>query len=66
MGVGYAACTKTGRAVLDGRTIKCKTCRHHAIESALDGANCCPLCHSAYPDERRALIPCGRGPCYRD
>jgi WD repeat-containing protein 35 len=54
MGVGYAACTKTGRAVLDGRTIKCKTCRHHAIESALDGANCCPLCHSAYPDEYRS------------
>ena len=54
MGVGYAACTKTGRAVLDGRTIKCKTCRHHAIESALAGANCCPLCHSAYPDEYRS------------
>ena len=25
-----------------------------SIESALDGANCCPLCHSAYPDEYRS------------
>jgi WD repeat-containing protein 35 len=51
MGIPYACCTKTGRAVLDGRTLKCKTCRHHAIESALDGANNCPLCHAPYPDE---------------
>ena len=52
-GTPYHACTKTGRAVLDGRTLQCSTCRHHAFESELRGANHCPLCHTVYPAQYR-------------
>ncbi|KAJ8610815.1 hypothetical protein CTAYLR_006449 [Chrysophaeum taylorii] len=49
MGTPYAACTMTGQAVMDSRTLMCRTCRHHAIEVELRGATFCPLCHSPYP-----------------
>ena len=61
MGVGYAACTKTGRPCSMGARSSARRAGTTPIESALDGANCCPLCHSAYPDERRPesrLNPC--------
>ena len=53
-GTPYHACTKTGRAVLDGRTLMCSTCRHHAFEVELRGANHCPLCHTTYPAQTAA------------
>lgn len=46
----YNACTVTGQAILDQRTILCSTCRHHAIEIELRGAKYCPLCHTPYPN----------------
>ena len=49
----YDACTKTGRAILGGRTLKCTTCRHHALEAELKGVNHCPLCHTPYPAQYR-------------
>ncbi|EGB12638.1 hypothetical protein AURANDRAFT_51986 [Aureococcus anophagefferens] len=53
-GTPYHACTKTGRAVLDGRTLQCTTCRHHAFEAELSrDDNHCPLCHTVYPAQYR-------------
>ena len=52
-GAPYHACTQTGRAVLDGRTLMCATCRFHAFEVELRGANHCPLCHTTYPAQYR-------------
>jgi len=49
-GTPYSACTLTGQACLNQRTLKCPTCRHHAIETELQGSSTfCPLCHSKYP-----------------
>ena len=53
-GTPYVACTHTGRAVLEGRTLMCSTCRHHALELELRGANNCPLCHTPYPAQYRS------------
>ncbi len=50
-GTGQA---KAGRAVLDGRTLQCTTCRHHAFEAELSrDDNHCPLCHTVYPAQYR-------------
>lgn len=45
-GTPYHACTVTGRAVGDGRSYLCRTCRHFAIEAELRNFKHCPLCHS--------------------
>lgn len=52
-GTPYHACAQTGRAVLDGRTLRCSTCRHHALEVEIKGMNHCPLCHTPYPAQYR-------------
>jgi len=47
-GTPYSACTITGRAVLDARTVTCKICGHAMLEHELSRANrrACPLCHA--------------------
>jgi len=45
-GTPYQACTVSGKAILDGRTLMCRTCRHFALEAELRGITHCPLCHS--------------------
>jgi len=45
-GVPYQACTVSGKAIMDGRTLMCRVCRHHALEAELRGNTHCPLCHS--------------------
>lgn len=50
-GQAYNACTITGRAVLDARTVVCKTCQHMMLEHELSISNrkTCPLCHDNIP-----------------
>ena len=50
-GQTYYACTITGRAVLDARTVACKTCSHLMLEHELSVGTRknCPLCHDAIP-----------------
>jgi len=45
-GTPYVACTITGKAVLDGRTVCCKTCSHVMLEVNVKGRKNCPLCHA--------------------
>lgn len=45
-GTPYVACTISGKAVLDGRTVCCKVCKHMMLEYELQGRKNCPLCHS--------------------
>mmetsp|Transcript_6986 Transcript_6986/g.14069 ORF Transcript_6986/g.14069 Transcript_6986/m.14069 type:complete len:1248 (+) Transcript_6986:71-3814(+) len=46
-GTPYSACTITGRAVLDARTVTCKVCGHMMLEHELsrESRRSCPLCH---------------------
>ncbi|CAM9789079.1 unnamed protein product [Heterosigma akashiwo] len=44
-GTPYQACTVSGKAISDGRTLMCRTCRHFALEQELRGLTHCPLCH---------------------
>jgi len=50
-GQPYNACTITGRAVLDARTVGCKVCGHLMLEHELSVSNRknCALCHSPIP-----------------
>jgi WD repeat-containing protein 35 len=50
-GSSYNACSITGRALLDARSVMCKTCNHYMLEHELlrGGTKNCPLCHAAIP-----------------
>jgi len=45
-GMGYHACTATGRSILNERTIQCATCHHYMIEREAQNVKNCPLCHA--------------------
>eukprot|EP00759_Apiculatamorpha_spiralis_P026415 PhF_6_TR29362/c0_g1_i1/m.43202/K19674/WDR35, IFT121; WD repeat-containing protein 35 len=55
---GWSApiCVASGRTVF-GKSVVCRTCKHHSIESELNKLRHCPLCHTPREGLREGGVP---------